>query len=286
MPDEKIVIWSPGADLSGFDVAVVADPPPGVLPTFPDLGFIQSAWAGVDSLLGDPSLPDIPLARLFDPALAGAMAESVLAHVMVLHCQLNDYAAQQRAHLWRPLEQPRIAMRTVGLLGMGEMGSTCAELLRKVGFQVSGWSRSGRPIAGIRIHSGREGFRAILEQSEILVNTLPLTSETAGILGAQAFERMPRGAGLVNVGRGEHVVMSDLLEALEQGRLGHAVLDVFETEPLPPSDPLWSHAKLTITPHVAAPTDPASASLEIAANIRRYREKQPLAGLVSSANGY
>lgn len=291
LPDDEIVIWSddPDAmgDLSAIDIAVVANPRKGLLATLPALRFIHSAWAGVDALLTDKTLPSIPIARLIDPTLAADMAEGVLTHVMAVHRQAPAYAASQRASDWAPLVQPRAGQRRVGILGMGEMGAASAMMLEKIGFQVAGWSRSGRSAAtGIEMFSGEDGLAALLARSEILVNLLPLTAETSGILNRETLALLPKGASLVNVGRGGHLVVADLLDALDSGHLKHAVLDVFTVEPLPAEDPLWARQDVTITPHVAAATYPVTASREIAANIARFRDGGEVVGIVERSNGY
>lgn len=295
LPDDTIVAWTgaddtqpPSALLADISVAVVANPPPGLLARLPALRLVQSAWAGVDGLLADPTLPPVTLARLIDPQLAADMAEAVLGHVLMLHRQVPAYRAQQAAACWQPLAQPRLAERRVTILGMGEMGQASAALLARTGFPVTGWSRSGRGAADgtIPMVSGADGLATALAQADILVNLLPLTAQTHRLLDRAALARLPRGAGLINVGRGAHVVTADLIAALDSGQVGHAVLDVFPHEPLPQHDPLWQHPGVTITPHVAAPTDPHSAARTIAANIARWRAGQPLAGVVDRAAGY
>lgn len=257
------------------EVAIVAAPAAGDLAKLPKLGFIQSAWAGVDGLLNDPLLPRaIPLARLIDPTLATQMAEAVAAHVLALHRQAPAYRAQQAQAIWRQLPQVPAAERQVGLLGFGEMAQASARLLEKLGFKVRAWSRSHGDL------------NALLGGSDILVNLLPLTPQTRGILGRETFSRMKPGAAIINVGRGGHMVEADLIEALASGQISHAVLDVFETEPLPADHPFWRHPAITVLPHVAAITDPASASRRIAANIARFRAGEPVEGLVSLEAGY
>jgi glyoxylate/hydroxypyruvate reductase A len=287
LPDDAAQRWLsalraalPGAIVvSGLapdaDVAVVAAPEPGQLAKLPRLGFIQSAWAGVDGLLADPDLPrHLPLARLIDPSLASQMAEAVAAHVLALHRQAPAYRAQQEQRVWRQLPQVPAAQRQVGLLGFGEMAQASAALLTKLGFRVEAWSRS------------RGDLEALLAASDIVVNLLPLTPLTRGVLGRETFARMKPGAALVNVGRGGHLIEADLLEALTSGQVSHAVLDVFEAEPLPADHPFWRHPGITVLPHVAAITDPASASVRIAANIARFRASEPVEGLVSPEAGY
>lgn len=270
LPNETIVT-EPGP---GIEIAIVASPPPGALAALPDLKFIQSAWAGVDGLLADASLPKVPLARLIDEGLTAQMAQAVAAHVLGLHRQAPAYAAQQRRGLWRQLPQAPAQERQVGFLGYGELASAAANLLEQIGFRTYGWSR-------------RLGeLDTLLATSDFVVNLLPLTDRTRGILCDEAFKRMKPGAAVINLARGAHVVDADLIAALDSGHLSHAVLDVFEAEPLARNHPFWSHPQITVTPHVAAITDPRTASAFIAANIARFRAGQPVLGLVNRKAGY
>lgn len=272
--DEPVTLGLPD-DRASIEIAVTANPPPGQLAMLPNLRFIQSAWAGVDGMLSDPALPrHTPLARLIDPTLAAQMAEAVAAHVLALHRQAPAYAAQQARGLWAKLPQPPTTERSVGLLGYGEMGRTCGKTLTALGFPLAHWSRRAGDLA------------TLLADSEIVVNLLPLTPETRGILSRDTFARMRPGAAIINVGRGGHLAEADLIPALDSGRLSHAILDVFETEPLPADHPFWRHPKITITPHAAAITDPASGALRVAENIARFRAGEPVVGLVSREAGY
>lgn len=256
------------------EIAIVANPAPGALAALPNLRFVQSAWAGVDGLLADPDLPAVPVARLIDPGLAAQMSQAVAAHVLALHRQAPAYAAQQRRGLWRQLPQAPASERRIGFLGYGELAAASANLLESVGFQIYGWSR-------------RLGdLDTLLATSDIVVNLLPLTDRTRGILCSPTFARMKRGAAIINVARGGHLVIEDLIAALDAGALSHAVLDVFEDEPLPRNHPAWSHPQITVTPHVAAVTDPVSASAFIAENIARFRAGEPVHGLVNRKAGY
>lgn len=265
------------ATLAGIDIAIVANPLPGILALMPNLALIQSLWAGVDGLLADGTIPpQIPLARLVDPMLATAMAEAVVAHVMALHRQLPVYRAQQAERRWQRQDQPFAAECPVGILGLGEMGRAAIDLLRPLGFPILGWSRSAGPAALDRL----------LAEARIVVNLLPLTAETRHILAAPLFARLRPGAGLINFGRGGHQVVPDIIAALDSGQLSHAVLDVFEGEPLAPDSPLWLHPKVTVTPHVAAETNAFSAARCTAANIAAFRAGGRISGLVDRARGY
>lgn len=257
------------------DVAVVANPAPGSLRTLGNLQLIQSLWAGVDRLLGDATLPlDVPLARMVDPAMADAMAETALWAVLSLQRGFFAYQRQQRAGLWQVLPQRRADETRVAVLGLGELGGRVAQRLSGQGYRVQGWRRSGGAL------------EPVLAAADVVVNLLPLTGETRGLFDARRFAAMKRGAGFVNLARGAQVVEADLLAALDSGQVGHAVLDVFQAEPLPPAHAFWPHAAVTVLPHAAALTDPRSAAAVVATNVRALREGRPLAHLVDRGRGY
>ncbi len=271
-----------------IEVAVVANPLPGTLRQLPNLRLIQSLWAGVDRLMGDDSVPThVPVARMVDPAMNQAMAETALWATLSLHRGFFRYAAQQRSGLWQQWPQRRADEYNVALLGMGQMGRCCARALVAQGYKVTGWST--RHLAmddGIEVLGGTAALPTLLAGSDLVINLLPLTAETTGILDAKLFAAMRRGAGLVNLGRGAHLVEADLLAALADGQIGHAVLDVFREEPLPAEHPFWSHQQVTVLPHVAALTDTRSAARVVAQNLRALRDGRPLANLVDRARGY
>ncbi len=263
------------ASPAGIAAAVVANPAPGRLARLPDLRLIQSLWAGVDKLLADPTLPpQVPVARMVDPAMNAAMAETALWAVLALHRGFFAYQAQQRQGLWQPLPQRRADEVPVLVLGRGQMGSTAAARIAAMGYPVQAWGR------------GQGGLLAPLRGAQIVVNLLPLTPQTHGLLDARAFAALPRGAALVNLARGAHVVDAELLAALDSGHLAHAVLDVFRTEPLPAAHPFWAHPRVTVLPHAAAATDPRSAAAVVAANLRALACGAPIAHLVDRSRGY
>lgn len=274
--------WWTRADLDAGRVAaadiaaaVVANPPPGSLQGLPKLALIQSLWAGVDRLLADPTLPaGVPVARMVDPAMTAAMAETALWAVLSLHRGFFAYQQRQREGVWKPHAQRRADEVPVAVLGQGEMGRAVAARLAALGYPVQGWRRDGTPLA------------EVLARAAIVVNLLPLTPATRGLLDARAFAAMPAKSALVNLGRGAHVVDADLLAALDAGHLRHAVLDVFTTEPLPAGHPYWTHPRVTVLPHAAAATDPRSAAAVAAANLRAVREGAPLAHVVERTRGY
>ena len=270
-----------------IEAAIVANPAPGALAGLPRLRLIQSLWAGVDKLLADPTLPpEVPLARMVDPLMSQAMAETALWAVLSLHRGFFEYGRNQREAQWQPIEQRRAEDVPVLVLGLGEMGRTVAQRLAGNGYPVSGWSTRAAQVEGVRCLHGDAALHGALAQSEIVVNLLPLTDATRGFFAASAFARMRRGASIVNLARGAHVVDADLLAALDAGQIAHAVLDVFAQEPLPPEHAYWRHPCVTVLPHVAALTDARSAAHIAAANVRALAQGQPLANLVDRARGY
>ena len=287
LPAARFHVWPEIPAPAQVEAALVAKPPAGALDAFPALKLIQSLWMGVDGLLADPSLSrGVPLARLVDPGMVAAMGETVLARVLDWHRHLYRYRAQQRERVWRPLPQLMAADRCVGLLGLGELGRHVAQRLLQQDFRVCGWSRRPKRIDGIECESGPDGLERLLPNSGALVCLLPLTPETRGILDARTLALLPRGSCVINVARGAHLVEPDLLAALESGRLAHAYLDVFETEPLPPEHPFWSHPGISLTPHVAALTEPRTALPVVIRNLRRAQRGEAPEGLVNHEAGY
>jgi glyoxylate/hydroxypyruvate reductase len=288
-PNDHIVAIASADDLREVDTrgiacAVVSAPPAGLLARFPDLRFVQSLWAGVDGLLADPALPAVPIARMVDPTMTQSMVVTVVAHVTSLHLGLHRLRVDQGARRWQYVDQPPSSATAVAIVGLGELGAACALALVGLGFNVTGWSRTARTVPGVRSISGP--LHAALTSADIVVNLLPLTAETRGIFSADVLGAMRRGASFVNVGRGASVDHGALLELLDCGHLEHAVLDVFETEPLPVDDPRWANPKITITPHVAAVTTPASAARIAADNIGRFRATGTADHIVNPSRGY
>lgn len=287
LPGERLVRSVAEAAGDAIEIALVANPPAGALQGLDSLGLIQSLWAGVDKLLADPTVPPaVPLARMVDPAMNAAMAETALWAVLGLQRDFFDYAVHQRAAQWTPLPQRRASDFTVAVLGLGQMGRAVAQRLVQHGCRVLGWSTRPCGIEGVQAHAGDAAWPAVLAGAQIVINLLPLTPATRGLFNASAFAQMPRGASLVNLARGAHVVEADLLAALDSGHLHRAVLDVFATEPLPPTHAFWSHPRVTVLPHVAAQTDPRSAAAVVSANVKAWRHGGPLAHLVDRARGY
>ena len=271
-------------DQFDVDIALVATPPAGTLARLKGVTLIQSLWMGVEKLLADRGLPKgVPIARLIDPGMVGAMSESVLAHVLDWHRHHYRYRAQQTERQWRRRKQYLPSDRTIGILGMGELGSDAARKLRALGFNVAGFSRRPKQVEGVQSFTD---LQAVLKISDAVVCLLPLTTHTRGILNTRTLGLIRPHGCLVNLARGGHVVMEDLLHLLDSGHLAHAYLDVFETEPLPPSDPLWRHPGVSITPHSAALTDPRTAVPKIVENVERVRRGETPHHLVDFEAGY
>ncbi|KAB2876088.1 MAG: glyoxylate/hydroxypyruvate reductase A [Burkholderiaceae bacterium] len=290
MPQHHLAVADELFDRTRVEVAIVANPQPGSLRGLPKLRLIQSLWAGVEGLLSDDSVPaSVPIARMVDPALATAMGETALWAVLSLHRGFYAYARQQRQIRWRQLPQLRADELPITVLGLGTMGCACVHALAPHGYRITAWSRSDAPRdlpSGVAHIHGNDALFECLRGSSIVINLLPLTAATRGLLDARFFAAMPRGAALVNLARGAHVVEADLRAALATGRLGHAVLDVFEREPLDEKHPFWRHPRVTVLPHAAALTDPRSAAQLVAANVQALLDGQPIVNLIDRARGY
>jgi glyoxylate/hydroxypyruvate reductase len=282
-----IRIWPDIGEAAEIDYALVWRPPQGLLASLPNLKLILSLGAGIDHVLADPLLPpEVPIVRLVDPYLSAAMAEYVTLEVLRLHRRDLDYRAQQAARIWRELPQKNAGERPVGILGFGAIGHAAALKLASLGFPVAGWTREPRQVDGFTTYAGAAGLPQLLGGSEILICLLPLTRATEGILCGHSFGLLPRGAGLVNAGRGRHLVEADLIPALDSGQLSAASLDVFRDEPLPPAHPFWRHPRILVTPHIAGITNPATAAPLILDNIARFEAGQALRHRVDPAREY
>ena len=292
LPDRKVV--SLGEPFDRRDVEYVASwkHPPGSLAGLPNLDAIFSLGAGVDHLIGDPRLPDVPIVRVVDRDLTGRMSEYVVLHCLMHLREQRRYDAAQRQKLWLEEHHPPAAGDVrVGVMGVGVLGGDAAQKLKVMGFDVAGWSRSPRALLGIKTYSGQDGLGPFLARTDILVCLLPLTGKTRGILNKGLFARLARdgrlgGPILINAGRGGLQVEADIVASLEDGTLRAATLDVFETEPLPPGSPLWAHPSVTVTPHNAAASEADAISAYIAAQIRRFEAGEPLANVVERDLGY
>src|SRR6478609_5861289 len=286
IPELPIRIWPEAGDAKGIEYLAFMHPDFDALPAFPNLKAMFSRAAGVDDIVKHPKLPQVPLGKIEPPGGDPMMTEYVVMHVLRLHREMPAYQAAQarREWLWVPIARPE--QRRIGFLGFGMMAKAPALVLKSLGFEVSAWVRSPRQAAEVPLFLGRDQLEAFLAQTDIAVCLLPLTPETEGIFCARTFAMMPRGAMLVNVGRGKHVVDKDLIAALDSGQLSHAALDALWPEPLPPESPLWLHPKVTVMPHVARRPTVAQLVTEIVANIRSLRAGGGLLQEVDLALGY
>jgi glyoxylate/hydroxypyruvate reductase len=288
MPGETIVPFRQLDEASRFkvDIAIVANPDPADIGRLPSLKWIHSVWAGVERLVGELGENRLPIVRLVDPQLSQTMAEAVLAWSYYLFRQMPAYARLQQQHIWRQLPYRRPQQVTIGVLGLGALGAAAAQRLTTAGFNVVGWSRVAKVVDGVETFHGDSGLQIVLSRSDILVCLLPLTAETRGLLNADRLALMPEDASLINFARAPIVVTDHLIEALNAGRLKHAVLDVFDIEPLPAEAIYWDHPGVTVLPHISAPTDRETAAEIVAANIRTFRDTKKLPSIVDLDRGY
>src|SRR5947208_1283830 len=228
-----------------IEVALAWKPERGLLASLKCLKLIVSRGMGVDHLLADDKLPaGVPIVRIMDDGLIGQMSEYAIFWALRHHRDIDKYAANQRAKAWRPLDFVDSIHRRIGVMGLGTIGQDAARKFAMLGFPTAGWSRTAKTLPGVETFHGRDGLGKFLARTNILVNVLPLTRDTRGILDKKLFAALPKGAFVINMGRGGHVVDDDLLAALESGQIAGAALDVFNTEPLPADHPYWMHPKV------------------------------------------
>jgi len=291
-PELEVRVWPEVGEATDIEFALVWELPPGDLKRYPNLKAIFSLAAGVDHILGDPELPEgVPIVRMVDHSLTAQTSEYAIYHVLRYHRNMHLYEGFQRERRWQQLPPYAVARRRVGMLGIGALGQNAGRKLQALGFDVGGWRRTARPIDGIETFHGADGLAPFLNRTDILVCLLPLTPATAGILNARTFAALPKGAFVINMARGGHLVEEDLIEALgsgqpDSGHLAGAVLDVFREEPLPPDHPFWHHPKITVTPHIASSGDARSGAADVIDNIRRLRAGAPARNLVDPETGY
>lgn len=286
-PAIDVQVWPDVANGEAVTFALAWQQPADIWRNFPNLRGISSLGAGVEHLLQDPDLPpDLPLVRLVDPLLAQAMFEYVCAAVMGMVRDFDIYQTQQATKRWQPHDLTLSQHCTIGIMGLGQLGAYTARRLGAFGFKVVGWSRSPKQIDNVTAYVGDAQLPAFLAKSQILVCLLPLTEQTRNILNGRLFQQLPRQAYLINVGRGEHLVEADLVEAIASGHLRGACLDVFRQEPLPPNHPFWSHPQIRVTPHCSSITNPESVAPQIVENYRRAQAGEPLLNQVSRSRGY
>jgi glyoxylate/hydroxypyruvate reductase A len=286
LPDLEIRIWPDPGEVADIEYLAFIHPDFDILPEFPNLKAMFSRSAGVEAFVNHPKLPKAPLGKMEPPGGDPMMTEYVVMHVLRFHRDMPGYQAAQANREWRRTTIVRPEERRVGFLGYGMMAKAPALVLKSLGFPVSAWVRAPRNDAEVPVFHGRDQLEPFLGQTDIAVCLLPLTRETEGIFCARTFAMMPRGAMLVNVGRGKHVVMQDLIKALDSGQLSYAALDALWPEPLPPESPLWLHPKVTVMPHVARRPTVRQLVTEIAANIRSLRAGGRLLQEIDKAMGY
>src|SRR5712672_13253 len=279
------------ADPKDVHYAAVWKPVPGELAAFPSLKVIFNLGAGVDAVMADQSLPNVPLVRVAVGDLTGRMTEYVVQHVLMHHRQELYLRQSQRDKRWRPKYQWSANAISVGIMGLGTLGANAAEVLRRLGFRVAGWSRGPRQIDGVECFHGAGQLDAFLRQTDILVCLLPLTPNTRHILNRDLLAKLNRSSPLgapvlINAGRGGLQDEADILACLDDGTLGAASLDVYETEPLSPNSPFWIHPKVVLTPHNAADTDPDEISKYVARQIERFEAGGALDNVVDRRRGY
>jgi len=289
-PDIDFRLWAdwggPADDPARVRWLAAWQPPDDIARRFPALALLMSTGAGVDQFELARLPPQLPLVRMLEPGIVRGMVEYVAHAVLDLHRDMPAYRRQQAARQWQPLPVRPAADRRVGVLGLGALGRAVLDDLGRYGFVRAGWSRTRHDLPGVACHVGPDALPAFLAATDILVCLLPLTDDTRGFLDARRLRQLPPGAALVHVGRGAQLHAQALLDALDDGALAEAVLDVTDPEPLPAAHALWAHPRVRITPHVASMTQPATAALTAIATLRRHALGQPLAGLVDRTRGY
>ena len=286
LPDLEIRIWPDAGEPADIDYLAFMHTDFGILPAFPNLRAMFTRSAGVESFVDHPNLPDVPLGKLEPSGGDPMMTEYVVMHVLRFHRDMPAYQARQAKREWHRGPIIRPDERRVGFLGYGMMAKAPALVLKSLEFNVSAWTRRPKEDAEVPIFHGPGQLEPFLNQTDIAVCLLPLTAETEGIFSARTFAMMPKGAMLINVGRGKHVVDGDLIDELDAGQLSYAALDALWPEPLPPESPLWLHPKVTVMPHVARRPTVVQLVREIAANIRRLEAGEPLLQEIDIAEGY
>lgn len=292
-PDLDVRVWPDQmGNVDDIEYCAAWLPPAGVVKSLPNLKVIMSLGAGVDAILKDPTLPDnVPIVRVNDPDLTGRMTEYIVLHVLMHHRQQRRIDENQRNKVWDSFPTHAARELSVGIMGLGVMGVDAAIRLRDIGFRVAGWSRGRKHIPGVESFAGAQEFDAFLARTDVLVSLLPATADTDGIINRATIRKLSRkgpfGAPIIiNAGRGRQQAADDILAALDAGELHAATLDVFVPEPLPPDSPLWTHPRVTVTPHCAADSDPETICAYVAANIARHQRGEKLENLVDRSRGY
>jgi glyoxylate/hydroxypyruvate reductase A len=292
LPDRDIVVLGEDFDRSAVRYVATWGPKPGSLSGLPNLKALFSLGAGVDHLMSYPDLPDVPIVRVAQDDLTHRMSEYMVLHCLMYLRDQRRFDEDQKAKRWKPDRAPPIAGEVrVGIMGFGVLGQDSARKLKMMGFDVAGWSRTPKDVEGFQVHAGEEGLMPFLNRTDILIALMPLTPDTQGMLNRSLFEKLARdgrlgGPILINAGRGKLQVEADILACLDDGTLRAATLDVFETEPLPEDSPLWTHPRVTVTPHNSATSEPEATARYIAQQIRRHEAGEPFENVVDRMRGY
>jgi glyoxylate/hydroxypyruvate reductase A len=285
-PDLPFRLWPDVGDRAEIRYLVTWQGLPELLTKLPNLEVLFSVGAGVDQFDLTAIAPSISVVRMIEPGITEGMVEYVTMATLMLHRHMLDYAEFQRARQWQEIDVVPAFQRSIGVMGLGNLGQAAIGQLKSFGFPLAGWSRSTHAIEGVTCFAGEAQLPDFLSRCDILICLLPLTDETRGILNRRLFDMLPIGAGLINVGRGGHLKEEDLPRALDSGRLSGAVLDVMASEPPGSSHPFWKHPRIMLTPHIASKTRAESAGRTLLDNVRRHEAGEAMLGLVSRNLGY
>jgi len=285
-PDIEWRAWPQIGDPSQVNYLAAWTAPDDLTAALPNLQVLFALSAGVDQLDLSRVPLSLPVVRLLDPGITQGMCEYASFAVLSLHRDMLRYRQQQTQGVWKPYPLVPAHLRRVGVMGLGLQAKQIVAHLKGFGFAMSGWARSAHQIDGVRCYAGEEQLGEFLGQCDILLCVLPLTEQTEGILQRDLFEQLPKGAALINMGRGGHLVEADLLDALTSGQLSAAVLDVLREEPADPDHPFWHHPQILLTPHIAAMTQPLTAFAGLLENIRRFERGEPMLGQIDRSQGY
>jgi glyoxylate/hydroxypyruvate reductase len=288
LPMERIVKFSnlKKSDYKKIDVAIVANPNPTEVKKLVNLKWIQSVWVGVEKLVESFKSERVKIVRLVDPEMNRTMSEAVLSWVLYLHRDMHFYQVQQNKRVWKEADYIKPSKKIVSIIGLGELGSASAAKLIENGFNVCGWSMGKKNIKKVKSFTGELGLKNMLKQTDILVCLIPLTRNTKYLLNYKMLSYLKKGASIINFARGAIINAKDLVKHLNSGTIKHAVLDVFEQEPLPKTSILWKHKNVTVLPHISAHTDMDTASSIVCKNIKMYRLKNRIPKSVDMVRGY
>lgn len=286
IPDLSWSVWPDVPEPEKVDALVTWLAPDNYQQIFPNLSAIFSVGAGVDQFSPQTMPTHIKLVKMVDPGINAMMISYVLSSVLMLHRDQLAYLQAKSQSTWAPLPVKLPSECRVGIMGLGNLGQSVAKTLMQLGFKLSGWNKSSRTIDGVQCYFAQSQLAEFMSQLDIVICLLPLTPETKGILNAHNLAHLPKGASVINVGRGQHLVEQDLINLLDTGHIKQAILDVFEQEPLPAEHPFWQHPAIHITPHIAAVTRNDTAGQQLADNFKRWLSDEPLVGEIDKQKGY